>query len=387
MARVLWHAPAPWSPSGYGTQTALWTQKLREMGHEIVISSFWGLSGTATEWNGIPVLPAFGGNYCSPSLQQHAKHVNPDMVITLGDVWVLDPSVLRELPVAHWLPADCRPMSTADRNVLEAAGPQVIAMSRFGQARFKTAGIPAHYVPHAIDFDVFKPAEDKRALREARGMDPDAFVIGVNAANNDAIRKAAPEMMLAFAKFHQSHPDAILALHTGVHQDGGQDLEAVAENLGITDRCMVADQYRYTAGLITAEDMSDWYNCIDVLLATTYGEGFGLPIVEAMASGVPAITTACSSMEELNPDGISVQGSPFFNGVHRAWWIRPSPGEIWRALEQAYDQRYDVNPVKLRESVAQYEVDAVAETHMRPTVDSLLEHFAARRLALTSSPA
>ena len=381
MALILGHAPAPWSPSGYGTQIALWSQKLREMGHEVVLSSFWGLNGCATQWNGITVLPGFGGSYCSPSLQQHAKYVQPDLVVTLGDVWVLDPNVTKELPVAHWLPSDCRPMSTADRQVLEAAQPQVIAMSKFGQARFRSEGIPAHYVPHGLDFGVWKPAEDKAALRERRGVPAGAFVIGVNAANNDAIRKAAPEMLLAFAKFHASHPDAMLALHTGVHQDGGQDLEAVAENLGITDRCLVTDQYRYAAGLITPEDLAEWYSCIDVLCAATYGEGFGLPIVEAMACGVPVVTTKCSSMEELNPDGLQVDGEPFYNGVHRAWWIRPSIAGMVQAFEQAYEQRADVDQAKLRESVAQYEVGVVAENHMRPTIDSLLELFAARRPA------
>jgi glycosyltransferase involved in cell wall biosynthesis len=305
--------------------------------------------------------------------------VQPDLVLTLGDVWVLDQNVLRELPVAHWLPSDCRPMSTADRQVAEAAGPQLIAMSRFGEARFKAAGFSPLYVPHGVPMDVFSPPADKAALRARCGISPDTFVIGVNAANNDAIRKAAPEMMLAYAKFVSSHPDSVLSLHTGVHCDGGQDLEAIAENLGITDKVKVVDQYRYTAGLITPEDMALWYGAVDVLLAATYGEGFGLPIVEAMACGVPAITTRCSSMEELNPDGIQVEGSPFFNGVHKAWWIRPSPGEIWRALEQAYEQRGDVDPVKLRESVAQYEVGRVAEEHMGPVVNTLLERMAARR--------
>jgi glycosyltransferase involved in cell wall biosynthesis len=365
----------------YGTQTAIWSQKLKEMGHEVVLSSFWGLSGTPMEWAGMPVLPGFGGQYCSPSLQQHAKHVGPDLVITLGDVWVLDPAVTRELPVAHWLPSDCRPMSTADRQVVEASGPELIAMSKFGQERFKDAGFLAHYVPHGVDFGVWKPPEDKAALRERCGIPAGAYVIGVNAANNDAIRKAAPEMMLGFARFLKDHPDSVLALHTGVHCDGGQDLEAVAENLGITDRCMVADQYRYTAGLVSEQDLNDWYGCVDVLLASTYAEGFGLPIVEAMAAGTPVITTRCSSMEELNPDGIQVEGSPFWNGVHKAWWTRPSPGEIWRALEQAYEQRADVDPVKLRDSVAQYDVPAVAENFMRPVVDLLLEKMAARKAA------
>jgi glycosyltransferase involved in cell wall biosynthesis len=226
---------------------------------------------------------------------------------------------------------------------------------------------------------VWKPAEDKAALRERRGVPADAYVIGVNAANNDAIRKAAPEMMLAFAKFHSTHPDALLALHTGIHCDGGQDLEAVAENLGITDRCMVVDQYQYTAGLISEADLCDWYNAVDVLLAATYAEGFGLPIVEAQACGTPVITTKCSSMEELNPDGLQVDGEPFFNGVHRAWWIRPSISGMVRAMEEAYERRGEVDPVKLRESVSGYEVNRVAEEFMRPTVDELLDRMAARR--------
>ncbi len=381
MAVILWHAPAPWSQSGYGCQTAIWSQKLREMGHEVVLSSFWGLAGTVMEWAGMPVLPGFGSQYCSPSLEQHAKHVNPDLVLTLGDVWVLDPAVTAALPVAHWLPSDCRPMSSADLQVVEAAKPELIAMSRFGQARFRDAGILAHYVPHGIPMDVFTPPQDRAALRERHGIGPDTFVVGVNAANNDAIRKAAPEMMLAFARLLRDRPDSVLALHTGVHCDGGQDLEAVAENLGITDRCLVADQYRYTAGLISAADMRDWYGCLDVLCSSTYAEGFGIPIVEAMSCGVPVITTDASSMTELNPDGWQVDGEPFWNGVHKAWWIRPSVAGMYRAFMQSWEERADVDPVKLRDSVAQYDVDRVCEEHMRPTIDLLLEKMAARKAA------
>jgi glycosyltransferase involved in cell wall biosynthesis len=125
--------------------------------------------------------------------------------------------------------------------------------------------------------------------------------------------------------------------------------------------------------------MAEWYGCIDVLLAATYGEGFGIPIVEAMAAGVPVITTKCSSMEELNPDGLQVDGEPFYNGVHRAWWVRPSISQMVAALEQAWEQRGDVDRVKLRESVAQYDIPRVAEMHMKPVIETLLEHMAARK--------
>lgn len=349
------------------------------MGHDVSVSSYWGISGGATQWNDIPVYPGFGPAYCSASLGQHANMVRPDLVITLGDVWVMDPNILRQLPLAHWLPSDCRPMSLADRNVVEQSGAQLIAMSRFGFDRFRTAGHNPVYVPHAVDTKVFRPLDDAARLRKLCGVEEGQFVIGVNAANNDAIRKGLPEQMLAFAKFARNHDDAIMTLHSGVHQDGGQDLEAVAENLGILDKVRVVDQYRYNAGQVTPGDLNEWYNVIDVLSACSFGEGFGLPIMEAQAAGTPVITTACSSMDELNPLGIAVDGEPFWNGVHKGWWVRPSITGIVAAFEEAYEARGEDNSAKLRDFASAYDTDVVADQYMQPALAELLARMEARR--------
>lgn len=378
MSRLLWHSCSPWSPSGYGTQTAIWIKKLTDMGHEVIVSSYWGLSGAPTSWGadennpgGITILPGFGGNYCSTSLFEHSKTVQPDLVITLGDVWVLDPNLLKQLPVAHWLPSDCRPMSLADRNCVEASGAKLMAMSRFGYDNFTAAGYNPVYCPHGIDTDVFTPPEDREELRRVIGFTEDDFVIGINGANNDAIRKALPEQMLAFARFHADHPDALLALHTGVHQEGGQDLEALAENLGITDRVRAVDQYRYHGGMVSPAELANWYGAIDVLSACAFGEGFGLPIIEAQACGTPVITTDASSMPEINPYGINVSGEPFWNGVHKGWWVKPSVSEIVAAYEHAYCNPPDRG--KLRAFAETYDKDIVAEEYMKPAISGLLE--------------
>lgn len=380
MANILWHSCTPWAPSGYGMQTANWTRKLREDGHLLHISSYWGLQGAPTSWEGITILPGYGQNYCTPSLHQHAKMIGPDLVITLGDIWVMDPKLLSEIPVAHWLPVDCRPQSLADRACVDNSGAELIAMSKWGYDRMRQAGYNPVYVPHGIRTDTFTPPLDRKAAREEIGVDEN-FVIGVNAANNDAIRKGLPELMLAFARFNARHPEAraLLTLHSGVHTEGGQDLEAIADNLGIVDLVRVVDQYRYTTGLTTPEDLAQWYGICDVLLSTTYGEGFGLPVIEAQACGTPVITTRTSAMIELNPLGFQVAGEPFWNGVHKGWWIRPYIGGIQKALEESYITREDVNREKLREFAMNYDVDAVHEKYMVPAIGELLERMAKKR--------
>jgi glycosyltransferase involved in cell wall biosynthesis len=268
-------------------------------------------------------------------------------------------------------------MSQADKAVIDASGAELIAMSQFGYDRFKTAGFNPVYWPHAIEMDVFKTPEDRDTLRETCNLG-DNFVIGINGANNDAIRKALPEQMMAFAKFHDKYPDSLLSLHTGVHQDGGQDLEAVAENLGIVDKIRVVDQYRYSAGLVLPADLAEWYGAIDLLSAATFGEGFGLPIIEAQACGTPVITTRASAMEELNPLGAQVGGQPFWNGVHKGWWIKPDIGELAAAYEQAYLNRNTVDHAALRGFAKEYDVKTIAERYAVPAVDELLERMKKR---------
>jgi glycosyltransferase involved in cell wall biosynthesis len=51
------------------------------------------------------------------------------------------------------------------------------------------------------------------------------------------------------------------------------------------------------------DDIASVMQAIDVLLLPSYWEGFGIVLIEAMAAGKPAITTATSSMPEIVADG------------------------------------------------------------------------------------
>jgi glycosyltransferase involved in cell wall biosynthesis len=56
-------------------------------------------------------------------------------------------------------------------------------------------------------------------------------------------------------------------------------------------------------GFIPFSDLPLFFNAAEIFVFPSFFEGFGLPIMESMASGVPTITSFGSSLEEVAGDG------------------------------------------------------------------------------------
>jgi len=56
-------------------------------------------------------------------------------------------------------------------------------------------------------------------------------------------------------------------------------------------------------GYVPAEDVPAFFNAAEVFVYVSFYEGFGLPIMEAMACGTPVITSRGTSLEEIAGDG------------------------------------------------------------------------------------
>jgi len=52
-------------------------------------------------------------------------------------------------------------------------------------------------------------------------------------------------------------------------------------------------------GIVDEEDLPGLYAGADALLYPTLYEGFGLPVIEAMACGVPVLTSGTSALQEI----------------------------------------------------------------------------------------
>lgn len=384
--KIMIHSNAPWVPSGYGRQTALAIEQLTGLGHEVAVSAYHGLSGGILQWDGVPVYPGGMAPFGVDVMLQHANHFGAQLLITLMDTWSLMPILDHlagslKLPgapaFAAWTPVDCEPLSQGDRLVLRKTEAVPLAMSDHGVQALQEAGLSGvRYLPHSVNTSVYRPIYDGGLeLRQEVGVRPDQFVIGIVAANRDANRKAWPEQMRAFAMHLQSWPDSELWIHTignTTNGGGGYDLRTMAYQMGIGHAVRWTDDYRQLAGLVDDEDMALWYNAINLLSACSYGEGFGLPIVEAQACGVPALATDASSMTELATE--TVGGQRWWNAIHDAWWLRPDTNQIFKAYNRFREAHRDgtlERPEIHAGRVARFEVDYVAQAHWKPFLEAV----------------
>lgn len=376
--RILWHSNAPWCPVGYGIQTALFTPKIRDLGYEVAISAFFGLEGAQMWWDGMPVLPGdqnWGNRFVASYAAYHGSG-DPKgcLTITLMDVWVLQNQFLGDLNLASWVPVDHDPVPPRVLEYFKMHNAKPIAMSKFGRDKLREAGLDPLYIPHGVDTSVYRPVADTDGAREALGIPKDAYVVGM-VANNQGFsppRKAFPEVFEAFAKFREKRRDAILYVHTeksGVRQ--GLNLEALARMFGIEGAVYFPPQIELELG-IDAQSMAELFSLIDVLANPSYGEGFGIPIIEAQACGTPVIVNDCTSMPELCGSGWKTEGQRWYDAGHGAFFLRPEPRSIAGCLEQAYRHS---DSTKMREKAvefaAQYDVDLVTREFWKPILEEL----------------
>jgi glycosyltransferase involved in cell wall biosynthesis len=97
-------------------------------------------------------------------------------------------------------------------------------------------------------------------------------------------------LMRAFAR-------ADLPDHRLVVLGPGRDASYVTELRALADTLKIADRVDWVGG-VPHEETVHFYRAASVLAYPSYNETFGMPILEAMASGCPVVTSDRSAMPE-----------------------------------------------------------------------------------------
>ena len=175
-----------------------------------------------------------------------------------------------------------------------------------------------------------------------------------------------------------------MIIHTRVNTQQGVDIAQVIADQGIQEKAVPGDQYSLAAGMISDGQMVSWHGVMDVLSNCSYGEGFGLVVLQSQACGIPVVVTDFSAMPELCGAGWKVRGQEKWNRGHNARWITPSIPAITAAYEKAY--RHARDP-QMREKARRFAVRFDADLVYRKFWEPILAGVAAGRPATARAEA
>jgi glycosyltransferase involved in cell wall biosynthesis len=182
---------------------------------------------------------------------------------------------------------------------------ELITTSRWSKEGLLAIGFEEqqiHTIPLGVDPALFEiPEEDVRSqIRSDLKIPADAFVF----LNISAMywNKGIGPLVAAFAHHRLKNENSVLVLKGGDALYGAQVGEGVAEaqklNANVSD-ARVASSLRYVPHNLPQKAIAGLYLASDAYVSPYRAEGFNLPVLEALAAGVPVIVTAGGATDDF----------------------------------------------------------------------------------------
>lgn len=294
--------------SGYGRISAELNRNLVQRGHSIWAASL--------SYDGL--LPAM---YDGEPLPYHVASLQgkpnwPDLVVAIAGAYQPDViAVIQDAPYSgivrnaplDWSrvafvmlsPVDGSPIHPSWVETAKQAD-AVLTISEFGVNAWAEAGVQAGLARPGINPNKFYkiPVEARASIRKALGIADDAFVLGMMAQNQG--RKDVPGTMKAFFDFAKDKPTARLLLDMDETSPAGWDLISLCDEYKWDKSKLIFRSDCIKRGVT---ELRDRYNVLDAHAVLAFREGFGLPILEAMACGVVSIAQDWCAGTEVLKDG------------------------------------------------------------------------------------
>ncbi|HEY8446038.1 MAG TPA: glycosyltransferase family 1 protein [Thermomicrobiales bacterium] len=147
-----------------------------------------------------------------------------------------------------------------------------------------------HVTPLGVDCR-FRPAPPDAIarLRERHGCSR-PFMLAVSTLEP---RKNLPALLRAFSRVVDDVPHDLMLVGPEGWLTG--ELHDTLRRLGLGERVRLT-------GFVADHELPVWYSAADLFVFPSLYEGFGLPVVEAMACGAPVVTSNVSSLPEVAGD-------------------------------------------------------------------------------------
>jgi glycosyltransferase involved in cell wall biosynthesis len=172
-------------------------------------------------------------------------------------------------------------------------------------------------IPNGVDTGRFRPvtADEKSDLRARLNLPPDKQIVVFT--GRLVSYKGLPLLLQTWQQIPTEHPDALLLLVGG----GGLDIHNCEEEL----KEFVRDHDLEESVVFTGEvsNVHEYLQAADIFVFPTENEAFGISLVEAMACGLPAVSTTVGGLADIlrheeNGLAVPVGGSPELgSSLHR----------------------------------------------------------------------
>ncbi|MGQ9489222.1 MAG: glycosyltransferase family 4 protein [Anaerolineae bacterium] len=177
----------------------------------------------------------------------------------------------------------------------------------------------------------FCPAEPAAvaAFRQAKGL-PERFILFLGTLEP---RKNLDILLHAYARLRArlgaGAPKLMIAGGKGWFYE---TVLAQVDALGLADDV-------YFPGYVAGDELPWWYRAAELFVYPSRFEGFGLPVLEAMACGTPVITTTSSSLPEVAGDAALLVDPDDVDGLTGALERLLTDASLRASLRQAGLQR------------------------------------------------
>lgn len=169
-----------------------------------------------------------------------------------------------------------------------------LAYTAFGaQVVEATMGQPCDWIPHGYNPAIFQP-RDRVASRMTFGIKDEETLVGCVMTNQS--RKDWATAFGAIAYLKNQTPLLKFWAHTDVYERYW-NLLALIEDFHLEETAVIT-----YSGQFTNEQLSYAYSACDVTMLPSLGEGFGYPIIESLACGVPCVHGNYGGGVEWIPD-------------------------------------------------------------------------------------
>ena len=347
MARIIWMSDTPLRTSGFGLVTGEICKRLATLGHDILVLGWW--SAMEEKFCGFDVKPCpVSPTGAAAAIAKYVADFQPDYLITLGDVpwlsFIADFEVQSVLsgarvrwfiyyPVDGVLSDGSLPVQWI--NVLSKAD-AAITISKFGMVATERSGIRATLIPHGCDTELFRPPPNKEEAKRLFGYEG-KFVILSDARNHR--RKLIPRALDIVGRLNIPTSKLVFHLHTNAKPQEDEEsyrynVSADIDLLGLNFVTGLRNGTPPTS--LSMIDLAALYAAADVHLLVSFGEGFGLPTLQAASSGVvPVVPANSASTELVGSHGFAIScesASKDEFGINRFFVDRQQAASALRAL-------------------------------------------------------